>query len=184
MSSIYNKFKNDAVKRFLALDKYKIITEDLYKCDVSTNTDYQTAFNSFFRVRREDGWRKIFYSYFQKVKNKKDLKFEDILWHLYKETGNIEASFSSKMLATINHDMPIWDKFIVKKYEIKVSGKKEERVKDTIKKYYDILEKEKEELENEEMKEAIKEFKKDFGEYNLSKIKILDYILWNNRDDE
>ena len=59
-----------------------------------------------------------------------------------------------------------------------------ERIDDTIKKYYEILEKENKELEKEEIKEAIREFKEEFKEYNLSNIKILDYIIWSIRDEE
>ena len=32
---------------------------------------------------------------------------------LYVETGNIEASFSSKMIATIDSDKPIWDQYVL-----------------------------------------------------------------------
>ena len=31
----------------------------------------------------------------------------------YKEIGNIEASFSSKMIATIDPNMPIWDRYVM-----------------------------------------------------------------------
>ena len=35
----------------------------------------------------------------------------------------IEASFSSKMLATINADMPIWDRYVVQNLCLDLKGK-------------------------------------------------------------
>jgi hypothetical protein len=35
--------------------------------------------------------------------------FKDALTYFYEKTRRIEASFSSKLLATINPNMPVWD---------------------------------------------------------------------------
>lgn len=53
----------------------------------------------FYIVRRNESWRKSYYEYFESVKNGKQT-FENIITYLYESTGNIELSFSSKMLAT------------------------------------------------------------------------------------
>ena len=45
---------------------------------------------------------------------------------MYEATGNIEASFSSKMLATINTDMPIWDCYVVQNLCLNMKGKTKE----------------------------------------------------------
>lgn len=49
--------------------------------------------------------------------------FEDILDFLYESTGRIEASFASKMLATLYPNQPIWDKYVIHNLELKVSEK-------------------------------------------------------------
>lgn len=178
----FKTFKKTAIVRFLALDKYKYLRENLYKCDVRTAIYYQKRFDAFYRVRRDEKWRNIFFNYFESIKNNKDIRFEDILNHLYKKTGNIEASFSSKMLATINPNMPIWDQYILSNLSLNVEGKtKKERLDNTIKTYYKIVEIENEKLKEKDIKQTVAEFKDYFSEYNLSDIKILDYILWNNR---
>ena len=187
MSSIYREFKREAIIKSLSLNKYvkimKMINDK--ELDISSSEEFQKVFNAFYRVRRDEEWRKKFYTYFENVKDNKEIKYEDILRKLYQLTGNIEASFSSKLLATINPNMPIWDRFVIKHFNIEVEGNtSKERIDDTIKKYYEILEKENKELEKEEIKEAIREFKEEFKEYNLSNIKILDYIIWSVRDEE
>lgn len=184
MDYSFEKFKKNAITRFLALDKYNYIKDNLYKCDVSKDIEFQTSFNAFYRVRRDAKWRKNFYIYFESIKHNKNLKFEDILNYLYNKTGNIEASFSSKLLSTINPNMPIWDQYVLANLGLEVIGQtKEEKIKNTIETYYKIVEIENNKLKNNDIKESIKSFREYFPEYNLSDIKILDYILWNSRQN-
>lgn len=183
MDYSFNIFQKNAIIRFLALDKYNYIKDNLYKCDVSKDIEFQTRFNAFYRVRRDEKWRKTFYTYFERIKKNKNVTFEEILDYIFKKTGTIEASFCSKLLSTINPDMPIWDQYVLKNLNLQVSGKtKEERLVSTKETYKKILKIEKEKLCNKEIKNAIKEFREYFPEYKLSDIKILDYILWNIRE--
>lgn len=181
----FKDFQRQAVIRFLALEKYNYIREELYKCDVSKDEIFQKRFNSFFRVRRNETWRKKFYKYFEKNKNNTNITFDIIVKDLLLETGNIEASFSSKLLSTINPNMPIWDQYVLKNLGLEVEGKdKQERLDSTIKVYNDIIRIENDMLKQQDVKEAVRELKEEFKEYNLSDIKALDYLLWNSRDDE
>lgn len=183
MNYSFQNFQKNAIIRFLALDKYNYIKDNLYKCDVSKDNEFQTRFNAFYRVRRDEKWRKIFYSYFEEIKNNKKITFDEILDYMYKKTGTIEASFCSKMLSTINPNMPILDQYVLKNLELQVYGKtKKERIENTKEIYKEIIKIEEEKLCNKDIKNTIKEFKQYFPEYKLSDIKILDYILWNTRD--
>ena len=98
----------------MGFDKYKQIMEMVRKTDVSSDPDFQRNFNGFYRVRRNVEWRKVYYDLFESVKGSNP-SFEYIIRTMYEATGNIEASFSSKMLATINSDMPIWDRYVIQK---------------------------------------------------------------------
>ena len=117
MNYNFQKLKKEAIIKYLSLDKYKYLNDNLYKCDTK---EYQTIFNSFYKVRRNANWRKIFYKYFESIKDTKDIKYEDIITYLYKETGNVEASFSSKVLATINPNMPILDRNVLSNLNLKI----------------------------------------------------------------
>ena len=78
--------------------------------------------------------------------------------------------------------MKIDKEFILKNLNIEILGKnKKEKLCNTINAYYRIIEIEKQKLEQKDIRQAIREFREEFKEYNLSDIKILDYILWNNR---
>ena len=182
MDYSFKNFQKNAVIRFLALDKYNYIKDNLYKCVVSQDTEFQTRFNAFYRVRRDSKWRNTFYTYFESIKNKKNISFDEMLDYMYKETGNIEASFCSKLLSTINPDMPIWDQYVLKNLKLEVSGNnKDEKLENTKKVYKTIIEIENKKLQEPSIQKSIQDFKEYFPEYNLSDIKILDYILWNSR---
>ena len=183
MNYSFKIFQKNAVIRFLALDKYNYIKENIYKCDISKDNEFQKVFNAFYRVRRDEKWRKVFYTYFESIKDKKNITFEEIVSYMYKKTGNIEASFCSKLLSTINPNMPIWDQYVLANLYLYVKGKtKVEKLKDTIAVYNKIIEIENNKLKQKDIQQAIKDFKEYFPEYNLSDIKILDYILWNSRN--
>lgn len=183
MNYSFKIFQKNAVIRFLALDKYNYIKENIYKCDISKDNEFQKVFNAFYRVRRDEKWRKVFYTYFESIKDKKNITFEEIVSYMYKKTGNIEASFCSKLLSTINPNMPIWDQYVLANLDLYVKGKtKVEKLKDTIAVYNKIIEIENNKLKQKDIQQAIEDFKEYFPEYNLSDIKILDYILWNSRN--
>ena len=50
MNYSFQNFQKNAIIRFLALDKYNYIKDNLYKCDVSKDNEFQTRFNAFYRV--------------------------------------------------------------------------------------------------------------------------------------
>lgn len=118
-----------AIEKALGFEDYKTIISLVNKVDVSKCTDFQTAFDRYYRVRRNDTWRDSFYKYFESVKSNKDIGFDAILDHLYNnlktvqgKPNPVEASFSSKMLATINPDMPILDSKVLKNMDLNISG--------------------------------------------------------------
>ena len=99
---------------------------------------FQRTFNSFYRVRRNAEWQSVYYDLFEEVKDSRPT-FEYIIRALFKATGNIEASFYSKMLATINTDMPIWDRYVVQNLCLELKGKTKEAQLDCAIELYDRM---------------------------------------------
>ena len=118
MNINYDEFKKQALIRSLGLEKYNYIRENLHKCGVSKDEKFQKTFNAFYRVRRDEEGRNKFYDYFEEKKNISNITFETIIKDIFLRTGNIEASFSSKLLSTINPDMPIWDQYVLKNLDL------------------------------------------------------------------
>lgn len=176
----FEEFKKKSIVEGIGLDKYLYLVNRLHECVVSEDQEYQTCFNTFYRVRRDKKWRNAFYSYFQKAKERKDIEFDEIIDYMYcnPKIHNVEASFCSKMLATINPKMPIIDQFILKELGLEIKGSKTEKLENAKRVYKEIIIKEKELLNKEDIKQLIKSFKLYFKEYDISDIKILDFILW------
>ena len=177
-----NKIFQERLASSIGLDKYQLIMSEVHKTDVSKDLQFQKTFNGFYIVRRNAAWRKIYYDYFEKAKTKTPT-FEDIITYLYEQTGNIEPSFSSKMLATIFPDKPIWDRYVVQNLGIDLDGKsKEERLSKSIALYQDIELWYKDFLTTSKAKECIAEFNRMLPDYAaITDIKKIDSILWSIR---
>ena len=176
------KILQDRLATSMGLDKYKYIMEQVKCSDVSKNMEFQKNYNGFYIVRRNAEWRKVYYDYFERVK-KETTSFADILTYLYEKTGNIEPSFSSKMLASIYPDKPIWDRYVVQNLNMKLEGKtKEEKLQNAIMLYEDMEKWYKDFLQTEKAMACISVFDRTLPDYkDISNIKKIDSILWSIR---
>jgi len=177
-----NKVFQERLASSMGLDKYQFIIEQVRNTNVSEDADFQRVFNGFYIVRRNEAWRKLYYEYFEKVKGGTPT-FESILTYLYECTGNIEPSFSSKMLATIYPDKPIWDRYVVQNLNMELVGAtKQERLKNAIVLYGDIEKWYRDFLQTDKAKECINVFDHVMPDYkNITSIKKIDSILWSIR---
>ncbi len=167
----------------MGFEKYKQIMVMVRKINVSKDPVFQRTFNAFYRVRRNSEWRKTYYDLFEKAKGSSP-SFEFIIRTMYEATGNIEASFSSKMLATINADMPIWDRYVVQNLCLHMKGRsKEDQLNcaidlyDQMIRWYDGF------LQTENGRDCIREFDRTLPGYAwMSDVKKIDFYLWSLRD--
>lgn len=168
-------------RRKNGVEKYIEIMNLLHNCDVSNNNEFQKMYNGFYRMRQR---KKEFYqTYFYFLENNKSshsLKFEDVLSFLYASFSRIEASFSSKLLATINPSMPIWDKNVMSNLSIKTPtyGCKN-RFNKTIETYYTLNNWYKNYLDTDNAKRTIWVFDEIFPNNQISDTKKIDFALWS-----
>lgn len=172
-------------------------TLKLYDKDVSTDTEYQKNFTSYYRVRRDKEWLEKYYKFMEDHKNDGCLTFEEILRYLsgiphkVRKSSkspdgiatSVEISFSSKMLATIYpYKYPIWDSQVIRAIGIKVDEtlKGEEKLQMYIDVYNKLTREIEDFIESDEGKECIRLFDKLFTNYqNISPLKKIDFYLWN-----
>ena len=166
----------------MGMDKYRYVMENIRDTDISRDKDFQRIFNGFYIVRRNEEWRKIFYTYFERIKN--DIpSFENIITYLYENTGNLEPSFASKMLATILPEKPIWDRYVVQNLELRLEGKtKQEKLEHAVTLYRYMEQWYADFLQTDQARECIEIFDKTLPDYRwLSDVKKVDCILWSIR---
>ena len=177
-----NKIMQDRIAKRLGLLQYGQIMQTVNKVDVSENEDFQRRFNGYYRVRRNAEWRKTYYDLFEKQKTT-PTTFRKIITKLYNKTGNIEASFSSKMLATLHPDQPIWDSIVLECLGFRLTGKnKEETLNNAILLYSRIRDWYAQYLNTSEAGECIKVFDATIPNYIwISNVKKIDFFIWSNR---
>ena len=154
--------------------------EIMRKADTPDSAEFQRAYDAFYRVRRNDAWRAVYFRLMSDFRKRTALTFGEILLRLYQATGQIEASFSSKMLATLDADMPIWDSRVLKALNLKLTGKTPElKLSNAVVLYDRICRWYKAFLQTENAKNMIRQFNSEFPEFqNMSSVKKIDFILW------
>ena len=164
------------------LDRYAAIMRRFPDVDVSKDRDFQRLFNGFYQIRRNETWRDAFYTLFQRVRGARPT-FEDILTTLYDETGRVEASFASKMLATLDEDKPIWDKYVLINLGIAAPGKnKDAPLTGIVDAYARIAGWYASYLATPNARRCVRSFDRLMPDYSwISATKKIDFYLWSMR---
>src|SRR5580692_11294340 len=101
------------------LDRYVWLQRHVRLCDVSANEEFQRCFSAFYRVRRNFQWRSVYFSELESSKVK-GIDFPEALKEINGRTGRIEASFASKLVATLDPSKPVIDKFVLEHFELRI----------------------------------------------------------------
>lgn len=167
----------EQLARSLGLDRYAFIIRGN-----PLSPDYQKIFNGYYRVRRNEEWRANYYSLFRKAQ-KESYSFEQIIRELYYLTGNVEASFSSKMLATIDASKPIWDQYVLNNLNLVLTGKSPvEKLQCATALYREIEKWYVDYLKTSEARKNIGFFDRMLPNYSwVSDTKKIDCLLWSKR---
>jgi hypothetical protein len=72
--------------------------------------------------RRNQHWYRYYFSLLERDKNNKSITFQKVIEQVYSDTGRVEPSFSSKLVATICTDKPVYDKYVCINLDLKVLG--------------------------------------------------------------
>ena len=163
--------------RSLGLDKYA----EIMRGDPASPS-FQRAFNGYYRIRRNEEWRNSYYALFLRARTE-GFNFSQIITALFSATGNVEASFSSKMLATIDPAKPIWDQYVLQNLGLELTGKtQEEKLKNAIFLYGAIEKWYLDYLTTAEARENLEAFDLLLPEYKwISDVKKIDCLLWSKR---
>jgi uncharacterized protein (DUF697 family) len=161
------------------VNKYVDIMNCLQNCDVSKDTDFQTLYKGFYRVRRNNEFCKAYFEYMEEHKNSV-ITFENVLQYLYDTNKKIEPSFASKLLATINPNMPVWDKNVLSQLSIKAPQLYCKNRFEAVVETYAILENwYMNYLNTDNAKDVIDVFNSVYPNVQTTDIKKIDLALWS-----
>ena len=178
-----SKISQSLLEKQPRIKKYFAIMDKFSDPNFKEDVEFRKLFNDFYKIRqRPKEFYDLLYFYLENKKNT-NVKYEDILNYFQVEYGSLEKSFSSKVLATINPDMPVWDSEVLKKLDMTAPTiNTKNRFEKTVEMYYEIVEWYKEYMETYNAKEAINEFDKVFQNNEVTRVKKIDLILWSIRN--
>lgn len=165
------------------IDKYEFLRKRLFEADVSQDREFQRAFNGFFRMgRRTEAYYTDFYCYMQQHKSA-GISFADALTYLHEKHGRLEMSFVSKMVAIVDPSRPIWDSVVTKGHFgiVAPCANVKNRLQKGIEKYEQYCCCYHTYMQTEEAKAKIAEFEKLFPNTEITDVKKVDFMLWQER---
>lgn len=179
MKYIYEDILKNIIIKAWKFNDYLYIMENFRNTNVFLDDDFKRKYNSFYKVRRNEKWRDVYFSYLEINKNRSDLTFKEVINYIYEKTGSIEPSFSSKLLATVNPEMPIWDKNVLKYLKFKHRVQKgTNQIDDVINIYNKICLEYRKMLTDQRVIDQIEFLRKLIGSDNITDTKMLDFVIW------
>src|SRR5262245_59963745 len=150
--------------------------------DVAHDRGYQTAFNAFYPVRRGAAWRSAFFALLQQEKSRRQ-PFAKVLGALHAATGRVEASFASKLAATVDPDKPVIDSFVLKNVGLRLPppGAVEVRLVRVEQLHERLGSMYAEFLDTETGRYLVERFGEAYPEQAVTRVKMLDLGLWQTR---
>lgn len=149
--------------------------------DFHEDTEFRRKYNHFYRIRRASAWQNVFYGLMDRAK-KEQLHLQFVLDALRQSTGRVEASFASKLLATINPALPVIDSVILKNLGMRLpSATEPDRILKVCKIHKQLAECFQEFLNSDNGKYLVEAFKRKYPNAKITETKMLDLVLWQTR---
>lgn len=165
------------------IQKYLALMDQVGKVNVSTDAVFQRAYNGFYRVqRRQPSWYFAYYELMEELKGSNPT-FGDALDRFYEATQRYEPSFSSKLVATLSPDRPVWDSHVLRNINQKPPAYSSRTKINDAKQCYTRMENWYQTfLTSTEGINWIKQFNDQVPEHDkLTDVKKVDFILWQMR---
>lgn len=165
------------------LQKYTWLQTHLESRVVSVDRDYQRRFAGFYRVRRGAPWRQAFFQLLEMYKGKQ-LAFSDALKLLNDTTGRVEASFASKLVATIDPHQPVIDSVVLDNVGLRLpSQSASNRLERIVEVHSELASWYREQLGSTAGAKVVGLFREAYPDAQVTDTKALDLVLWQIRDE-
>jgi hypothetical protein len=166
------------------LAKYLSIQDRLGRCDIRNDGEFRQLFNGFYRVRRGQDWQDAFYGLLERAKHE-PTTFAEVLAALRRATGRWEASFASKLLATVDPDMPVIDSVVLGNLALRLpaygSARREAGI---IELHARLAAMFREFLSTKAGRRLVRRFREEYPDADVAETKMLDLVLWQTRSEK
>lgn len=163
------------------LERYLWLQEHRDECDIRNDPVYRKRFNRFYRVRRGRAWQDKFYDLLESKKGQV-VSFAQVLNALHQVTDRYEASFASKLVATLRPEMPVIDSVVLRnlglavpRYGIRDRAARLDDLYETLVSWFNTF------LATANGYYLVKRFREEYPYAKITEVKMLDLVLWQTR---
>ena len=148
---------------------------------MSTDGEFQKRFNGFYRVRRGVSWRAEYFALMESAKTC-GISFSEAINEIRNRTGRVEASFASKLVATLDPSKPVIDKFVLLQFELRLPHPASpDRVSEAVRLYGDLCDRYRDLIPSPTGTMIRELFDRQFPASGLTDLKMIDLVLWQIR---
>lgn len=166
----------------VGLRKYLWLQQELRRRDVSSDRDYRRRFCGFYRVRRGPEWQDVYFRMLEREKERAPT-LSGVLAEIHAATGRVEASFASKLLATIDPRNPVIDSVVLMNLglALRSNGNFDTRLRHVVSVYERMAAEFAAALASPEGRYLVTRFGEAYPDAEVSDVKKLDLVLWQTR---
>ncbi len=153
--------------------------------DLTQDPAFQKKYNGFYRVRRNERWRRMYFKLLEHERQQKKSarrSFQDVLEEIENQTKRVEASFASKLVATIDQLQPVIDSVVLANVGARLPQPSETNRMDTIGSMHaELATCYSAYLKSQEGMFLVRSFKSQYPKAKISEVKMLDLVIWQTR---
>lgn len=164
--------------------KYIFLMDAVWKTDVSSDRSFQSTYRDFYQMRRfySDDFASRYFSLMEHLKESKVISFKMVFERVKHIQNTYEISFSSKLTHTLDPAFPVWDQVVtVKHFGIHAPAGAMDREKRIIDRYQFYCDQYAAYMHSDEGQTLIHLFDHEFPGNQISDVKKIDFILWQDR---
>jgi hypothetical protein len=142
---------------------------------------FRRRFNRFYRVRRGRAWQDTFYGLMGRAA-REQLQFRVVLDLLHDETTRYEASFVSKLIATLSPALPVIDSFVLKNLGLRLPRHGAlNRAARITQVYEELAGAFAPFLATTDGRYLVDRFRAAYPKADITEVKMVDFVLWQTR---
>ncbi|GAB3745665.1 hypothetical protein [Spirosoma pomorum] len=169
------------------VERYRQTIDGLVSCNVATDQAYRRNFIRFYQMRLPRA--KAYDDYFdilERLKGQQDIDTTEVLAVVLEElqikTGRIESSFASKLIATLNPNLPVVDSIVLSNMGIRLPAYNASARKEKVIAIYRELTTRLNQMIQDKRFIGLKtRFVLAYPDYSFTDLKILDLLIWQLR---
>lgn len=160
---------------------YREIQCRVWKTDVRFDRDFQKLFNRFYVVRLKLEKQPVLYAELEREKTDRR-GFEAVLRAMHAQLNRVDASFASKVVATVDPTQPVIDSLVLGNVGLRLpTTQSRRRLERIVEVHRELADWYRATLASEAGQRALEEFDLAYPGTDLTDLKKLDLIIWQMR---